>query len=166
MYNGVKAMIEREKELAPKVEEKPVQCGSHLKKPEDITGFPQFPAGTSSLVCKYLTQDIWDKLKDSKDKHNFTFKQAILSGCQNVHSGIGVYAGSHDTYYAFAPLMDKIIEDYHGHKPTDKHQSDMDYKKLSCPPFADEDAKMIRSTRIRVGRNLAAFPLGPGISKE
>ena len=25
---------------------------------------------------------------------------------------------------------------------------------------------MIRSTRIRVGRNLADFPLGPGITKE
>lgn len=25
---------------------------------------------------------------------------------------------------------------------------------------------MIKSTRIRVGRNLAEFPLGPGISKE
>ena len=42
----------------------------------------------------------------------------------------------------------------------------MDAKKLRCPPFAEEDAKMIRSTRIRVGRNLAEFPLGPGITKQ
>jgi len=32
--------------------------------------------------------------------------------------------------------------------------------------FPDEDAKMINSTRIRVGRNLKGFPLGPGVSKE
>ena len=25
---------------------------------------------------------------------------------------------------------------------------------------------MIKSTRIRIGRNLAAYPLGPGISKD
>ena len=42
----------------------------------------------------------------------------------------------------------------------------MDASHLKCPPFDAEDAKMIRSTRIRVGRNLADFPLGPGITKE
>lgn len=42
----------------------------------------------------------------------------------------------------------------------------MDYTKLVCPPFSEEDAKMIKSTRIRVGRNLAKFPLGPGITRE
>jgi hypothetical protein len=42
----------------------------------------------------------------------------------------------------------------------------MDYKKLKCPPLTEEQAGMIVSTRIRVGRNLADFPLGPGISRE
>jgi arginine kinase len=42
----------------------------------------------------------------------------------------------------------------------------MDHTQLDCPPFSAEDASMIVSTRIRVGRNLAEFPLGPGISKE
>jgi hypothetical protein len=36
---------------------------------------------------------------------------------------------------------------------------------LKCPPFTKEEAAMIVSTRIRVGRNLADFPLGPGITK-
>jgi len=51
----------------------------------------------------------------------------ILSGSQNVDSGIGVYAGCHQSYYQFADLFDRIIEDYHQHKPTDKHVSNMDY---------------------------------------
>ena len=42
----------------------------------------------------------------------------------------------------------------------------MDYTKLQCPPFSPEDASMIKSTRIRVGRNLKEFPLGPAITKE
>ena len=42
----------------------------------------------------------------------------------------------------------------------------MDWSKLNAPPLPEEDAKMIKSTRIRVGRNLKAFPLGPGISRE
>ena len=63
-------------------------------------------------------------------------------------------------------MMDKIIEQYHGHAKTAKHVSDMDYTKLQCPPFSAADASMIKSTRIRVGRNLAEFPLGPAISRE
>jgi creatine kinase/arginine kinase len=46
-----------------------------------------------------------------------------------------------------------------------KHVSNMDASKLKCPPFPPDEAAMIVSTRIRVGRNLADFPLGPGISK-
>jgi len=42
----------------------------------------------------------------------------------------------------------------------------MNYEELDCPPFADDEAAMIKSTRIRVGRNLADYPLGPGISRE
>ncbi len=42
----------------------------------------------------------------------------------------------------------------------------MDASKLKCPPLPPEEAILIRSTRIRVGRNLAEFPLGPGITNE
>jgi len=100
------------------------------------------------------------------DKHGFTFKQAIFSGCQNVDSGIGVYAGSHDSYTAFADLFDPIIKEYHGHEKGAKHVSDMSADKINAPPLPEDEAKMIRSTRIRVGRNVEGFPLGPGISNE
>merc|ERR1719223_16448 len=65
-----------------------------------------------------------------------------------------------------AALFDQVILDYHGHKKEDKHVSNMDHTQLVCPPFSEEDAAMIVSTRIRVGRNLAEFPLGPGVTKE
>ena len=42
----------------------------------------------------------------------------------------------------------------------------MDYTKLNTPPFPDDEAEMILSTRVRVGRNLAGYPLGPGLSRE
>jgi hypothetical protein len=83
-----------------------------------------------------------------------------------VDSGIGVYAGSHDSYRTFADLFDKIVEHYHTHTKTDKHVSNMDYTQLNAPPFPEDEAQMIKSTRIRVGRNLKGFPLGPGLSKQ
>lgn len=42
----------------------------------------------------------------------------------------------------------------------------MTVKKLECPPLDDDESSMIVSTRIRVGRNLADFPLGPALTKE
>ena len=90
----------------------------------------------------------------------------ILSGAQNLDSAIGVYAGSHDSYYTFSDLFDKVIEDYHGHKKDDKHVSNMNYQELDCPPFSEEDSKMFLGTRMRVMRNLADFPLTPGLSKD
>merc|ERR1712151_1088283 len=140
--------------------------GSHLKDPEDITGMPYFPTGCGSLLQKCLTKDVWEQCKDRRDKFGFTFRQAIFSGSKWTNSGVGVYAGSHDSYYAFAPFMDKIIESYHGHKPSDKHISSMDYNALKCPAFPPDEDKMINSTRIRVARNLAAYPLGTQISAK
>lgn len=83
-----------------------------------------------------------------------------------LNSGIGVYTGCHEGYYDFAPLFDKIIYEYHGHKPNDKHISDMDYMKLNCPELPYEQARMIVSTRIRVGRNFADYPLGTAITRR
>jgi hypothetical protein len=143
-----------------------VQAGKDLLEPSDITGFPVFPEGTNSSVSKFLTREIFEKYHNKKDKAGVSFEQMILSGCQNVDSGIGVYAGSHDSYTTFSELFDKVIEDYHKHGKEDKHVSNMNFKELECPPFSEEDAAMIVSTRIRVGRNLAEFPLGPGVSKD
>jgi len=118
------------------------------------------------LLSKHLNKEVWLKLANKKDKFDFTFKQAIFSGCKNTDSGIGVYAGSHDSYTTFALLFDKIIEEYHKHGKGAKHVSDMDAKKLKCPALPEDEAAMIKSTRIRVGRNLAGYPLGPGVTRE
>jgi arginine kinase len=173
MYNGVKAMIEAEKSLggggsAPTAAagSATVKAGTHLTKPEQLTGPVEWPAGTKSLVSRFVTADLFNKFKGKKDKAGVSFEQMILSGAQNIDSGIGVYAGSHDSYTTFGELFDQVIQEYHKHGKQDKHVSNMDHTQLQCPPFSPEDASMILSTRIRVGRNLADFPLGPGISKE
>jgi hypothetical protein len=62
--------------------------------------------------------------------------------------------------------MDQVIQDYHGHSKTDKHQAESASVKLNAPDFPEDEAKMIRSTRIRVGRNLEGLPLGPAVKTE
>ena len=71
-----------------------------------------------------------------------------------------------DSYTVFAPFFDQVIKDYHGHEVSGKHVSNMNASELNCPPLDEEDAKMIVSTRIRVGRNLEEVPLGPALTKE
>ena len=173
MYDGVKAMITAEKELEAKSGVKPaaaagpsVKAGPHLKSIADMTGMVEFPPGTKSSVARFMTEEVFNEYKGQKDKSGVPFELMVLSGCQNVDSGIGVYAGSHDSYYTFPKLFDAVIEDYHKHGKGDKHVSNMNYQELVCPPFSPVEAGMILSTRIRVGRNLAEYPLGPGISRE
>ena len=141
-------------------------CGNELGAPEDLNGWPKFPDGCTSLVSKHLTEKVWKKYADQSDSYGVSFKTCVFSGCKNVDSGIGVYAGSLDSYHKFADLFDPIILEYHGHKKDAKHTSDMDASSLTAPPLPEDEAAMIVSTRIRVGRNLDEFPLGPGVTKE
>ncbi len=127
--------------------------------------YPNLPEDCTSLLCKYLTKEVFEKLKDKKTTNGFTLKQAINSGLVNLDSGIGVYAGDEESYSLFAPLFDAIIEDYHGFGREEKHQSNLNPDDLNAPN-PDPDGEFIVSTRIRVGRNVAHFPLGPAISKE
>ena len=83
-----------------------------------------------------------------------------------VFFGIGLYAGSHSSYKKFNKLFDRVIEEYHGHGPDASHVSCMESEGLENAEFSEEDAAMVNSTRIRVGRNLADYPLGPGVTKE
>jgi hypothetical protein len=52
---------------------------------------------------------MWAQFKDQKDAMGFSFKDCILSGCANIDSEIGVYAGSANSYHAFAPLFNQIV---------------------------------------------------------
>lgn len=42
----------------------------------------------------------------------------------------------------------------------------MNAEELENYEFTEEQSAMVNSTRIRVGRNFADFPLGPGVTKE
>jgi len=127
--------------------------------------YPKFPKDCKSLLCKYLSEDLFEQLKDKQTSNGFTLEQAINSGVKNIDSGIGVYAGDKESYSVFAALFDKIIEDYHGFTRDDAHKSNLNPDDLSAPN-PDPEGKYIVSTRIRVGRNMDNMPLGPSISKE
>lgn len=127
--------------------------------------YPNFPEDCKSLLCKHLTPEVFETLKDKVTSNGFTLEQAINSGVQNIDSGIGVYAGDKESYTTFAQLFDPIIEEYHGFTTEDSHKSNLNPDDLDAPN-PDPEGKYIVSTRIRVGRNMDKMPLGPAITKE
>ena len=138
-----------------------------FKTADELTDFNTFFHESSKSALKAcLTEELWNEYKDEKDAQGVPFKVMIFSGIKNQDSGIGLYAGSHDSYTKFNKLFDKVIENYHGHGVDGKHVSDMNSEGITNAEFSEEDAAMVNSTRIRVGRNLANYPLGPGVSKE
>ena len=116
-------------------------------------------------MCKYLTPEIYNELKDKQTAYGFTLDRAIKSGISNPDSSIGAYAGDEESYKLFASLFDPIIDEYHGFGKDDQHVSNMDIKYLDIKD-PDPDGQFILSTRIRVGRNMANMPLGSAITKE
>jgi len=127
--------------------------------------YPQFPDNCQSLISRYLTRDIFEHLKGKTTASGFDLLQMIRSGVDNLDSGIGVYAGDEESYTTFAELFDPIIADYHGFAKSENHRSNLntdDFIAADLDPAQD----YIVSTRIRVGRNLAGYPLGPAISAE
>jgi len=127
--------------------------------------YPDLPKKCTSMLCKHLTPEIFEALKDKKTDNGFTLEQAINSGVENIDSGIGVYAGDKESYTLFAALFDPIIKAYHGFGKEEKHQSNLNPDDLNAPN-PDPEGEFILSTRIRVGRNVDNLPLGPAITKE
>jgi len=119
---------------------------------------------THSLVAKYVTGPLWAKLSSVKtETSGFTLAKAIACAVQFDDQHCGIYAGDWDSYKDFSEVFDPLIQEYHGISADAIHTSDMDVNKIqgNIDPTAP-----VKSTRIRVGRNIDGFGLSPGITKD
>lgn len=103
---------------------------------------------------KYLTKELFRQLEKKRSNTGFSLEDAIRSGIVNADSDIGIYAGDPHCYKIFAPLLDPIIQEYHDLKPEPKHLPQLTPVDL---PESDSAKRYIRSTRVRVARNLKGF---------
>lgn len=73
---------------------------------------------------------------------------SIFVGVFNLDASVGVYAPDAESYKTFAPLFDKIIQDYHGFSSSDMQPPvDLGEGKSSDFPPLDPKGKYIKSTR-------------------
>ncbi|XP_070191191.1 arginine kinase-like [Littorina saxatilis] len=158
MYNGAKELIKLDKELTWKPETL-AEMADHVTKNK----------GCKSLMKKYLTKDVVEKLKDKTTSHGATLADCIRSGAWNLDSGVGIYAADPESYTVFQDMLDPVIKDYHKLKSSDPiaHPTsdfgDLDTIEL---PDLDPENELIVSTRIRVARSHKDFAFPPVLSKE
>merc|ERR1712123_203039 len=149
---------------APAAAAKPAGDGKWKAMEAQVNGpFPTIQS-KHSLAAKYVTKDIWERLKGIKTKTSgFTLIQAIACAVEFDNQHCGIYAGDWDSYKDFAPVFDPLIQEYHGILPSATHTSDMDSNKIKGNVASDVP---VHSCRIRVGRSIDGFGLSPGITKE
>jgi len=138
----------------------------HSTRPQPSKMSDAFPEikSTHSLVAKYVTKPLWEKLSRAKTKTSgFTLEKAIACAVEFDNQHCGIYAGDWDSYKVFSDVFDPIIQDYHGISPDAVHTSDMDASKITRNV---EAGAPVHSTRIRVGRSIDGFGLSPGITRE
>lgn len=93
---------------------------------------------------------------DVKDSEVYSFPSLTLC----------IISGDEEAYTLFGPLFNAVIEDYHSpYKLSKGHTSDMNPEKVNAPDL-DPANVYIRSTRIRVARNLKGYALTPGLGKD
>jgi len=128
---------------------------------------------TKSLLKKDLDKATFEAIKDKKTKFGGTISECIRSGCENPQSGVGIYACDPEGYTTFAPILDKIIKDYHkvdalNHPKPDFKKGEVEKDpKFNLESLVPPELKgMIKSTRVRVGRSHDAFGFPPVLNKE
>ena len=94
------------------------------------------------------------------------------SGAENHDSGVGVYAMQPSDYDDLKPYFDKVIREYHKIPGEVKHVTNWNLSNVASrlPPSGKLDLTElglgVTSMRVRVGRNLANYPLPGAMDKE
>ncbi|MEN8212017.1 MAG: phosphagen kinase [Thermodesulfobacteriota bacterium] len=120
-----------------------------------------FPEKSKCLAKKHLSPEIYNLIEHKKTDSGFTLLKAINSGIKNIDSSIGIYAGDSMSYDTFALIFDPVIREYHDFPEGKQHRSNI--RKIELANL-DPENRYIRSTRIRVARNLNNFDFPPHIN--
>lgn len=121
--------------------------------------------GKSSLTQKYLPKDCWLWLQKTT-KYGTSLVDCVKSAVENPTSSVGLYAPDPDCYDTFPEIFWPVISDYHKvdvYTLKSKHDFG-DPNQL--PEFDQKYSDSIVSSRIRVGRTLQGYPMGPKLSRE
>ncbi|OTF74272.1 Group 20 mite allergen-like protein (Arginine kinase-like) [Euroglyphus maynei] len=119
----------------------------------------------NSMLKRVLNKDLFERLINRRTRMGSSLMDVIRSGLMNHDSNIGVYAPDPEAYQVFADLFNRIIEEYHGFGPDERHPAS-DFGKLTDFIDLDPENKFIVSTRIRCGRSVKNYPFNPCLKEK
>ncbi len=135
---------------------------------ERVAAIPALRTANPDNIClNIFDKSYYESLSDSLQE---AFMQCLASGIENPDSGMGCYACQPEDYDRFKPFFAKALAKYHGVGEDATHSSDWSLDGIDGLPangVLDLAALGLpdMSMRVRVGRNLKAFPLPGAMTK-
>ncbi|XP_071517411.1 uncharacterized protein [Panulirus ornatus] len=119
-----------------------------------------------SLMKKFLTPEVFGRLKHRVTSSGASLLDVIKSGLVNLDSGIGLYAPDAESYTMFHELFDPVIDEYHGgFGPADYHPG-INFGTANALGDLNEWGPYVVSTRVRCARSLEGYPFNPLLTNE
>ena len=167
LYKGIKLLKEKENELASGGG---AGAGQDLSSDEGVAarvGAIQ-KSNPENRMAKHFDVEYYKGLGDDEKKG---LVQCCRSGLENPDSSMGCYAMQPADYDRFKPFFSKVIADYHGVSVDAKHMNNWGLGSVEGLPEGGKlDLEALGlpalSMRVRVGRNLADFPLPGAMTQE
>ena len=167
LYKDIKLLKEKENELASGGG---AGAGQDLSSDEGVAarvGAIQ-KSNPENRMAKHFDVEYYKGLGDDEKKG---LVQCCRSGLENPDSSMGCYAMQPADYDRFKPFFSKVIADYHGVSVDAKHVNNWDLGSVEGLPEGGKlDLEALGlpalSMRVRVGRNLADFPLPGAMTQE
>ncbi|XP_076030921.1 uncharacterized protein LOC143019110 [Oratosquilla oratoria] len=119
-----------------------------------------------SLLKKYLTRDVYDKIKDRVTPNGASLLDVINSGVENVDSNIGIYAPDAESYSIFSELFDPVIDEYHGGFSPNSCHPGLNFGHANSLGDLNSKGDFVVSTRVRCARSIEGYPFNPLLTNE
>lgn len=127
----------------------------------------QQAAGCKSMLKKYLTPSILQRLRTKTSSHGSSIYDCIRSGLQNLDSNVGIYAADSDCYNTFEEIFLPVIDEVHlGFSTENNVHPEPDYGDADALGDLDPDGTHIKSIRIRCARMIEGYPFNPRMKQE
>src|SRR5437016_1325338 len=129
-----------------------------LTTPEEVIAQVDVMKITSpdNRMAKFFPKDYYLSLSNNKQKEVL---RIVKPGLVNEGCEIGAYAMTTSDYETFAPVLDPIVQDYHGIEKDFRFKGDWNIEGNDLD-LKNIDSKLADvSMRVRVARNVEGFPL-------
>ncbi|CAG9760905.1 unnamed protein product [Ceutorhynchus assimilis] len=155
-------------------ESEPIQthCGTSMPVTDAIEGCLEsrlerlVESDSKSLLKKFFTREIFDKLKMKTTKYGATLQDCIDPGVNNLELKIGLSAVDPDCYRVYADLFGPIIEAYHKVARDTRQPGIGKWGRIPIFQNVDPLGKYVVSTGVTCFRNLKGHSFSPFMTER